>query len=508
MSEAIKRVVVVGGDPCAPAVAAFIAHSLRGTDAKITLLDDLSSHGGAASTLPVSTDFYKQLGFKEQSLVAGIGATFKLGTEHSGWLRNDHRFMQSYGEHGAPIRLLPFHQYYFKQRLVDPSLNFDDYSLASVAALGGRFAFSSPPLRYGLQIHLQRFAHAMLSYATAAGVEHIASLAKSATLQPESGFIDFVTLNNGTVVKGDLFIDCTSENGLLIGAALEVGYLDWSEFLPCNRCVRISTNEVFDPTPMTRVVAKQDGWSRRMQMLDRAEFEFFYNSGISSDADVETQLAKDVGASTSEQADYRSVSTGRRESFWHGNCIAIGRSAGNFEPLEVSSTSTAHNAVMRLMKWWPHADCDPAIAREYNRLTALEYDSNRDFVGLFYAASDRDDSDFWAHCQSLKQSELLQSRLSLFRSRGRLSWNAEESFSRNKWTSALVGLNLSPRDYDPLVDVADPKLVDQYLTELRQEIVETVDRMPTHVDFLRDVHAASGNAANAADTTSSPAPSR
>ena len=467
----------------------------------------MTSHGGAASTLPVSTDFYKQLQFKEPSLVAGIGATFKLGTEHSGWLRDDHRFMQTYGQHGTPIRLLPFHQYFFKQRRADPTLKLDDFSLASAAALGGRFAFSSPPMRYGLQMHLTRFADAMLSYAKGAGVEHRPSAATSATLLPESGFIASVTLNDGTVVDGDLFIDCTAEKGLLIDATLGVGYRSWAEFIPCDRCVRISTSEVFDPIPMTRVVAKRDGWSRRMQLLDRAEFEFFFNSSISGDATVAKQLAQDVGVGTSAQPAFRSVSAGRRESFWHGNCIAIGRSAGNFEPLETSTTSAAHNAIMRLMKLWPHADCDAAIAQEYNRLTSLEYDSIRDFIGLFYAASDRDDSEFWTHCRSLKTSELLQSRLALFRSRGRLSWDAAESFSRDKWTSALVGLGLLPRDYDPLVDVADPKLIEQYMTELRQVIAASVDKMPTHIDFLRDLHAASGKAANADATTSSPAPS-
>jgi tryptophan halogenase len=508
MPDAIKQVVVVGGDPCAPAVAAFIAHSLRGTDPKIALLDDLSSHGGVASTLPLSTEFYKQLGFKEQSLVAGTGATFKLGTEHSGWLHSDHRFMQTYGEHGAPIRLLPFHQYFFKQRLTDSSLKFDDFSLAATAAAGGRFVFSSPPMRYGLQIHLQRFAHAMLSYATTAGVEHIAARAKSVTLQPESGFVESVTLNSGTVVDGDLFIDCSGEESLLIGAALDVGYRDWAEFMPCNRCARVGTNEVFDPTPMTRVVAKRDGWTRRIQLLDRAEFEFFFNGDMSDDADVATQLVRDVGAGASAQPDFRSVSQGQRESFWHGNCIAIGRSAGNFEPLEASSTSAAHNAVTRLMKLWPYADHDPAVAREYNRLTSLEFDSIRDFIGLFYAASDRNDSEFWTHSKSLKKSEMLQSRMALFRSRGRLSWDAAESFSRDKWTSALVGLAVYPRDYDPLVDVADLELVDQYFAELRQEITDAVDKMPTHVDFLRQIHAASGKPSSAADTTSSPAPSR
>jgi tryptophan halogenase len=508
MPEAIKRVVIVGGDPCAPGVAAFIANSLRGTNTKIALVDDLKSHGGAASTLPLSTDFYKQLGFKEQSLVAGTGATFKLGTEHSGWLHDDHRFMQTYGEHGSPIRLLPFHQYFLKQRLTDPSLTLDDFSLAAAAAQGGRFAFSSPPMRYGLQIDLQRFAHAMLSYATSAGVEHISSTAKSVALNPETGFVDSVTLNSGTVVDGDLFIDCTGEESLLIGAALNVGYRDWAEFMPCNRCVRVTTNEVFDPTPMTRIVAKRDGWSRRLQLLDRAEFEFFFNGDMSDDAAVAAQLTSDVGAGVSAKPGFRSVSAGRRESFWHGNCIAIGRSAGNFEPLEASTTSTAHYAVTRLMKLWPYSDFDPALAREYNRLTLLEYDSIRDFIGLFYAASDRDDSEFWTHSRSLKKSEKLESRLSLFQSRGRLSWDAAEPFSRNKWTSALVGLGVYPRDYDPLADVADAKLVDQYFAELRQEIADTVGKMPTHIDFLREIHAASGKPSSAAATTSSPAPSR
>jgi tryptophan halogenase len=240
---------------------------------------------------------------------------------------------------------------------------------------------------------------------------------------------------------------------------------------------------------MTRVVAKSDGWLRRMQLLDRAEFEFFFNSAISSDVDVATQLTRDVGAGASAAPEFRSVSAGRRESFWHGNCIAIGRSAGNFEPLEASSTSTAHNAVTRLTKLWPYADVDPAVAREYNRLTSLEYDSIRDFIGLFYAASGRVDSDFWKHCQTLTKSDYLQSRISLFQSRGRLSWDAAEAFSRDKWTSALVGLGVYPRDYDSLVDVADPGLVEKYFTELRQEIADTVSKMPTHIDFLRQVHA-------------------
>ena len=515
MSELIKHVVIVGGDVCAPAVAACIANSLRGTGTKITLLDDMSRHGGVASTLPFSTDFYKLLHFKEQSLVAGTGATFKLGTEHSGWLRDGQSFVQSFGEHGVPIRLLPFHQYFLQRRLADVSCSIDDYSLASATALAGRFAFPADdpssiqrPVQYGLQVHSSRLSAAMLSYATAAGVEHIAAIANSACVDSDTGFVASVTVDDGSVIAGDLFIDCTGEQGLLIEKALGVDYESWSDYLPCDRCVRISSTSSQDTSPMTRVVARQHGWSRRIQLVDRAEFEYFYNSDASGDSEAATQFAADVGGGDSEQPEHRSIAAGRRESFWQGNCIAIGRSAGNLESLEVSATSRADSAVTRLVGLWPHSDCDPAVAKEYNRLTTLEYESARDFVGLFYSLSDRKNSDFWNHCKTLRTSDALKKRLDLFRSHGRVSWDAEEVMSRDNWISALFGLGCIPRACDPLVDVADPKLVDEFMAEIRQSITDTVNKMPTHIDFLREYYAASGKVANAADTTSSPAPSR
>lgn len=495
MSELLQHIVIVGGDSYAPAVAAFVANSLRGTAAKITLIDDMSGHSGAASTLSNTTDFYKLLRFKERSLITGTGSTFKLGTEHSGWLRDDRRFIQSFGEHGTPIRLLPFYQYVLKHRLAEDSKNFDDYSVASTAILSGRFAYPSADpgsllatIKYGLQIDTQRFAHAMLKYAIATDVEHIASTTRSATVHADSGFIESVTLEDGTVIDGDFFIDCTGERALLIGNALGVDYQSWSDILPCDRCVSVSIKDVHDVSPITRVVAKKNGWSRRIQLIERADFQFFYNGATLSDKDAAVQLFRDAGADASGQPEHREIRSGRRESFWRGNCIAIGRSAGNFESLEVSATSRAHSAVSRLMALWPHADCDPVIASEYNRLTSLEYERARDFVALFYALSDRVDSDFWRHCGSLQAPKTLENRLSLFRSRGRLSWDAEDIFSRDNWVSALLGLNCLPRNHDPLVDIADPELVDQFMDEIRQAVRATVDDMPRHDVFLKNLH--------------------
>ena len=497
MAEPLRHVVVVGGGSCAPGVAACVANSLRGTDTKITLVDELSGYSGVASTLPVSTDFYKALRFSEQSLVTGTGATFKLGTEHSGWLQNGHRFIQSYSERGIPIRLLPFYQYFIKQKLAGHDIDFDDFSVAATAVRHGRFAVPSAepgstqsPYQYGLQVDSQRFAGAMLQYAIAAGVNHIAAAASQVAVEADSGFIESVTLDDGTVISGDFFIDCSGERGFLIGDALGTAYESWSEILPCDRCVRVSVRSVQDLSPVTRVVAKRDGWSRRVQLMDRADIDYFYNQAITSDEDAAAQLTKDVGASVSAVQEYRSVRPGRRRAFWHGNCVAIGRSAGDLESLEVSGLSLAHSAVMRLMSLWPRADCSPLLADEYNGLTVRDYEFARNFIALFYTLSDREDSNFWHHCQSLKTPDALANRLSLFGSRGRLSWDVDDIFGRDNWVSALIGLNCLPRDYDPLVDVADPELVDRFMGELQQAVLTNVGKMPGHDACLRQLRQA------------------
>jgi tryptophan halogenase len=489
MPKLLRNIIVVGGDACASSVAAYIANSLRGTDANVTLIDTMQQHAGVSSTVPATSDFCKSLPIDGNALVAGISATFKLATEYAGWRRDDRWFTHAYGAHGVPIRLLPFHQYFIKARLADDSIKFGDYSLANAAALAGRFTYPSgdsasplATLKYGIHVDTSRFAQGFLRFAESIGVVHVASTVREATVDAESGFIRSITLDDGTEIQGDLFIDCSGSRAVLMDATLGVEFRSYSDALPCNRCVRVTVNDAFDRSPITRIVAKTSGWSRRVQLLERADFEYFYNADICDDGSAAAELEHATTAPGSPE--FREVRLGRRESVWRGNCIAIGRSAGELEPLGVSALSTAHLAVMRLMSIWPYADCDPAIAREYNRLTAFEYEQSLDFARLFYALSDRSDTDFWRQCQSLRMPETLEYRLSLFRSRGRLSWDAGDLFGRNDWLSVLLGFDCLPRDYDPLVEVADPELVDQLMRQLRGVIGDTLAQMPRHDDFL------------------------
>src|SRR5690625_4205973 len=103
---------------------------------------------------------------------------------------------------------------------------------------------------------------------------------------------------------------------------------------------------------------------------------------------------------------------------WKDNCLALGLSSGFIEPLESTSIHLIARGVEFFLRYFPDADCDPALIREYNRRMRADYEEIRDFIQLHYCATQRTDSDFWKHCCQLPIPDSLQQRIDLFKARG------------------------------------------------------------------------------------------
>ena len=496
MADRIEKIVVAGGDDVAPMVAAALALSLGGQDVTITVVESGHGSGAAGSSLPQSATFHAFLGISPADLVKQAGATFKLGADYTDWPRPDHHFVHPYAEHGTLLRLVPFHHYWVRQRHAGDPTPIGAYSLGESAAREGRFALPEPAAdsirstyRHGFHVDRGAYARVMRTQAQRAGVRFVPGTIDGVALCSDTGFIQAVTTDEGQRLEGDLFIDCTGERARLIGEALGQTVDDRSDGLPCDGCVALSVRDVPELSPLTSVVRKRFGWSRRIPLQDRSEYQYYYNRSLIDGAAVENLLRQAVGRESAGPVRHERLRNGWRRRPWFRNCVAIGRSGGYLEPLCISGLTLAASATLRLLGLFPDRACDTFLARQYNRLAALEHANALDVTSVFYASVEPDESPFSGLCADLSHPESARERLRLFRSHGRVIWNDEESFSRTYWASAMLGLGHLPDSWDPLADVPAAAHTEEWLEKMRSAVRDATDEMPSHEAFIESLLA-------------------
>jgi tryptophan halogenase len=90
---------------------------------------------------------------------------------------------------------------------------------------------------YAYQFDAALYAKLMRKVAEERGVKRTEGKIVTVKKNPVNEHIDNIELEKGTIISGDLFIDCSGFKGLLIEETLKTGYEDWSHFLPCDRAV-------------------------------------------------------------------------------------------------------------------------------------------------------------------------------------------------------------------------------------------------------------------------------
>ena len=90
------------------------------------------------------------------------------------------------------------------------------------------------------------------------------------------------------------------------------------------------------------------------------------------------------------------------------------------------------------------------------------------------------------HNRSVEKTDTLLEKIELFRSHGRILREDTELFPIMSWLSVMVGQNIIPQRYDPLVDSVDPRKIRLRLEELRRDIRRCVASMPSHWDYIQN----------------------
>jgi tryptophan halogenase len=487
-----RKLVIVGGGTAGWITAAAFAR-LMGQTLDITLIesDAIGTVGVGEATIPQIIRLNTILGLDEHDFVKKTNGTFKLGIEFVDWGKIGTRYLHTFGDAGMAIAGVPFHQHW--KRANEAGLGHDlwHYSLHQLAAGEAKFGkldrvgnTSMTGLAYAYHFDASLYAQYLRAYSEQRGVIRHEGIVQTVHRDGESGDIDAITLDSGARIEGDFFIDCTGFRALLLGQELGAQYVDWSKWLPCNSAQAVPSERLETLVPYTRASAKSAGWQWRIPLQHRTGNGHVYCSDFISDEEAGEVLLSALD--TKPLADPRPIrfTTGRRETFWSHNCVAIGLSSGFLEPLESTSIHLIQSHVSRLLQLFP-AGPDAEVERaEYNRRCAAEFEQIRDFLILHYHRTEREDSEFWRYCRNMEVPDSLAHKMELFASSGRVGRDADDLFREASWVQVMLGQGLVPEASDPMAGALSEAQLSEFLGNVRTLIERAVAGLPTHEDYL------------------------
>lgn len=507
MSEVTqRRIVIVGGGTAGWMSAAALARFL-GRSASITLVesDEIGTVGVGEATIPPILSFNSALGLDEAEFVAATGGTFKLGIAFEGWGAPDVGYVHAFGQLGNALGVTPFHHLWLRGLELGFAKPLGHYILNTLAIAGNRFAHverrpgdNLPPLPYAYHFDASLYAKFLRGYAEKRGV--IRREGKIVAIERNSGNGDVaaVLLASGARVDGDLFVDCSGFRGLLIEQELEAGFEDWSHWLPCDRAIAVPSARTDPLVPLTRSTAHKAGWRWRIPLQHRTgNGHVFCSRHMSEDEATSILLSNLDSEAMAEPRTIRFI-TGRRRQAWIRNVVAIGLSAGFIEPLESTAIHIVQSAISRLIEMLPGGEIDGSIRDAYNRRTAFEIESIRDFITLHYAANGRQGESFWDEARETDLPDSLKQRIAMFRSSGLVVTSLDELFDARAWVQVMIGQGIQPRAWSPLADELEETRLREFLEGIEHSLLREVSRLPDHTAFVsrfapaqRDLVAAS-----------------
>jgi tryptophan halogenase len=495
----IEDIVIVGGGTAGWMAAAAMSRFMNNGVTRITLIesDEIGTVGVGEATIPPIINFNRMLGLNESEFLRETQGTYKLGIEFVNWGRIGDRYFHPFGAHGEDLSGIHFHQLYLRERKRRVLQDISAWSMSAVAASMGRFAhppanarFPVKDLYYAFHFDASLYAKYLRRYAERGGVKRIEGKIVDVMLRGQDGFVQSVTLAGGQVIAGDLFIDCSGFRGLLIEEALGTGYEDWTKWLPADRAIAVPTSLAGPPDPYTRATAHASGWQWRIPLQHRMGNGIVYSSQFLDDEEAERILLANLEADPIADPRRLRFTTGRRKASWNRNVVAMGLSSGFVEPLESTSIHVVQAAIARLIALFPDKRFNPLERDEFNARIRDLYEDVRDFIVLHYKATARTDSAFWNHCRTMEIPDGLQTKIDLFRAKGRIFREGFDLFGTTSWVAVMLGQHIIPAEYEPPVDALDEGRVAQALEEMREAYRRAAEAMPPHAEFIAAMGAA------------------
>lgn len=492
---AISKIVIVGGGTAGWMAAAALSRLKSGNPLDIQLIESkqIGTVGVGEATIPPFVDFNRLLDIDEPALLSAVQGTFKLGIQFVNWGNIGDSYIHPFGNYGYEMGGISFHQIWQKLHHEGDKRPIQAFNLETMAAYFGKFARTAdyesdefPPMNYAYHIDATAYARFLRVDAEKRGVVRREGKVEDVTLDGETGYVTSVSMENGDIIDGDLFIDCSGFRGLLIEQALKTGYEDWRHYLPCDRAVALpcKRDDGSPPPPFTRATAHRAGWQWQVPLQHRNGNGHVYCSEFMQDDEALDILVNNIAGKPGADPNFLRFITGRRKKFWNKNVVALGLAAGFMEPLESTSIHLINTGINKLISVLSLSGITQTQEDAFNRLTGKEYARIRDFLILHYNATQRTDSEFWDHCRTMEVPETLTEKTELFRANGQIFREDDELFTETSWAAVMMGQGIEMEGYNPVADSLSASKINPEIDGMEKSIRYLVQKLPGHADYV------------------------
>jgi len=460
MAKDFETLVIVGGGTAGWLSAAYL--SARLPQLRITLVEapDIPTIGVGEGSWPTLRETLGVIGISERSFLLLCDASFKQGSRFDGWRTGSKE--DSYLHPFTPPVLASVSDLLALRDQADGT-TFAELASPQAAVCARNLVprqRSMPDfagaLNYGYHFDAGKFANLLSRHAVEhLGVTHIKD--EVVGIRADSaGCIEALSLRGGDQLDGDFFVDCTGMAARLIGDHCGSAWIDRSNVLFNDTALAVQVDTLPGSSVASQTVgtAHEAGWLWDIALPTRRGIGCIYSSRFTDeDAARRTLLdyiSSNVPPLNAKALEPRKIGfkTGYRESFWRGNCLAIGLSAGFIEPLEASAIVLVELSLKALADSFPVTrDSLPAYAERFDRLFHYRWERIVDFLKLHYVLSERAEPYWQAQRSAEGIPASLAHQLQLWRDHPPTQWDfphADELFSAASQQYVLYGMGFPP----------------------------------------------------------------
>jgi tryptophan halogenase len=493
----LSRVVVLGRDADLWLCVNALSRALGPVGVHVVAIElpTRLNPSDVSATLPPLEALHAKLDIKEPSLIRATGGSFSFGQNivavpGGPAVARPRNFFHAWGAYGAPIDGSAFFPCWLKAARHGLEISLQEFCLTAVAATNGRMLLPDEATSafgrtdYGYHLQTMGYVGFLKAIAATLGVKMHEAL-NVIVEREENGSIAALVIDGSQRIEGQLFVDATGEEAILIGRALGVPCQYWREYFSVDRILSARAPAFTSTPPFAEIRTARVGWTALHPNQVATGVVHAYSSGTSSD---EAALKSASAASGVKLADasFHSVNPCVRSSAWVGNCIAVGGSACVFDPIYDVDLHALQLAIVHLLSLFPVTEQFTAERAEYNRITRSYYERIRDFQCAFYALSSSD-GDFWKQARDRVVPQTLSHKIATYRARGTIAPMEDESFSPESWQAIFIGLGVLPETWPPAIDRISP---DRFKAEFRRAlefIKGKVLEQPTHNGYLDSI---------------------